>query len=139
MNDFMDLGEPIAKVNSKVGSKNKDYDDGKHIFYVNAAVDDDSEVARLMEFFKSADPNDASHGELSDRVHLLKCEQEGEDPMCKITQSFVDEGKIIGYVECQREEYHMPDEKIIEKIKDRFQLNDYQARTFVYPKEAENA
>ena len=91
-----------------------------------------------MEFCKSADPNDASHGELSDRVHLLKCEQEGEDPMCKITQSFVDEGKIIGYVECQREEYHMPDEKIIEKIKDRFQLNDYQARTFVYPKEAEN-
>lgn len=139
MNDFMDLGEPIAKVNSKVGSKNKDYDDGKQIFYVNAAVDDDSEVARLMEFFKSADPNDTSHGELSNRVHLLKCEQEGEDPMCKITQSFVDEGKIIGYVECQREEYHMPDEKIIEKIKDRFQLNDYQARTFVYPKEAVNA
>lgn len=33
----------------------------------------------------------------------------------------------------------MPDEKIIEKIKDRFQLNDYQARTFVYPKEAVNA
>jgi hypothetical protein len=33
----------------------------------------------------------------------------------------------------------MPDEKIVEKIKDRFQLNDYQARTFVYPKEAVNA
>jgi hypothetical protein len=59
--------------------------------------------------------------------------------MCKITQSFVDEGKIIGAVEILREEMKMPDEKIVEKIKDRFQLNDYQARTFVYPKEAVNA
>ena len=138
-NDFMDLREPIARVNSTVGSKNKNYDDGKHIFSVNAAVDDNSEVARLMEFFKSADPNDASHGERSDRVHLLKCEQEGEDPMCKITQSFVDEGKIIGVVEYLREDEKIPDEKIMEKIKDRFQLNDYQARTFVYPKEVVTA
>ncbi len=59
--------------------------------------------------------------------------------MCKITQSFVDEGKIIGAVEILREEMKMLDEKIVEKIKDRFQLNDYQARTFVYPKEAVNA
>ena len=74
-----------------------------------------------------------------DRVHLLKCEQEGEGPMCKIAQSFVDEGKIIGVVEYLREDEKMSDEKILEKIKDRFQLNDYQARTFVYPKEAVNA
>ena len=55
-----------------------------------------------------------------------------------ITQSFVDEGKVIGVVEYLRDE-KMPDEKILEKIKDRFQLNDYQARTFVYPKEKETA
>jgi predicted transposase/invertase (TIGR01784 family) len=136
MNDFMKLGEPIARVNSTIGTKNKVYDDGKHIYFVNAAVDDDSEVSRLMDYFKLADPNDASHGELSDRVHLLKCEKEGEDPMCEITQSFVDEGKIIGVVEYLREDEKMADEKILEKIKERFQLNDYQARTFVYPKEA---
>ena len=136
MNDFMNLGEPISRVNSTIGTKNKVYDDGKHIYFVNAAVDDDSEVSRLMDYFKLADPNDASHGELSDRVHLLKCEKEGEDPMCEITQSFVDEGKIIGVVEYLREDEKMADEKILEKIKERFQLNDYQARTFVYPKEA---
>lgn len=131
--DFMKLGKPIAQVESTI--EGRPYIDGKHIFFLNAEVDDQTEIARLMEYFKSADPNDTSHGELSDRIHLLKCEQEGEDPMCEITQSFFDEGKIVGYVECQREEYHMPDEKIIEKIKERFQLNDYQARTFVYPRE----
>ena len=90
-----------------------------------------------MDYFKLADPNDSSHGDLSNRVHLLKCEKEGEDPMCAITQSFVDEGKIIGVVEYLREDEKMTDERILEKIKERFQLNDYQARTFVYPKEVE--
>ena len=138
MNDFMDLKKPIAKVRSYIGDDDRVYDDGKHIYFVNASVDDESEVARLMDYFKMADPNDASHGELSDRVHLLKCEKEGEDPMCEITQSFVDEGKIIGAVEVYREDMKLPDEKIVEKIKERFQLNDFQARTFVYPKEVVN-
>ena len=105
---------------------------------MNASVDDESEVARLMDFFKRADPYDTSHGELSDRVHLQKCEKEGEDPMCEITQSFVDEGEVIGFVKCLRKVVHMPDEEIIKEIKENFHLNDYQARTFVYPKEAAN-
>ena len=84
MDDFMGLGEPIAQVESTIGKKKKTYEDEKHIFYVNAGVDDESEVARLMNFFKLADPNDSSHGELSDRVHLLKCEKEGEEPMCEV-------------------------------------------------------
>ncbi len=81
MNDFMELGEPIAQVESTIGKKKKTYEDGKHIFYVNAGADDESEVSRLMNFFKLADPNDSSHGELSDRVHLLKCEKEDEELM----------------------------------------------------------
>lgn len=59
--------------------------------------------------------------------------------MCAVTQSFVEEGKIIGYVECLREEQKLSDEEILEKIKERFRLNDYQARTFVYPKKTESA
>lgn len=139
MNDCLDLGEPIACVTSTIGTKNKPYDDGKHIYYVNAAVNDASEVARLMDYFKRADPNDASHGELSTRVHVLKCEKEGEDAMCEVTQSFVDEGKIIGAVEILRDEMKLSDEEILEKIKARFQLNDYQARSFVYPKDSVTA
>jgi hypothetical protein len=58
--------------------------------------------------------------------------------MCAITQSVVDEGKIIGAVEILREVVHMDNDDIVKEIKERFQLNDYQARTFVYPKEAVN-
>ena len=70
---------------------------------------------------------------------LVKCDKEGEDSMCAIIQSFVDEGKIIGVVEYLRVVEKMPDENILERIKDYFQLNDYQARTFVYPRETESA
>lgn len=139
LNDILDLGEPIAQVNTTIGKKHKPYDDGKHIYYVNAAVNDASEIARLMDYFKQADPSDASHGELSNRVHLLKCEEEGDEPMCEVTQSFVNEGKIIGYVECLRDDMKLSDEEIVEKIKQRFQLNDYQARSFVYPKDSVTA
>ena len=59
--------------------------------------------------------------------------------MCAITQSFVDEGKIIGFVECLRVVNHLENEEIVEIIKKEFQLNDYQARTFVYPRETASA
>ncbi|MBQ6399413.1 MAG: PD-(D/E)XK nuclease family transposase [Clostridia bacterium] len=139
MNDFMGLGEPIAQVESTIGKKKKTYEDGKHIVYVNAGVDDESEVARLMDYFKLADPNDSSHGELSDRVHLLKCEKEGEEPMCEVTQSFFDEGKIVGAVQILRNVNHLEDEEIVEIIKKEFNLNDFQAKTFVYPRETATA
>ena len=57
--------------------------------------------------------------------------------MCEVTQSFVNEGKIIGAVEILRDVNHMSDEEIIEEIKKRYQLNDYQARSFVYPKDSD--
>lgn len=59
------------------------YDDGQHILYVNAAVDDGSETAKLMRYFKTADPDDMSQGDLSKRVHFLKCEEGGYEIMCE--------------------------------------------------------
>ena len=130
MNDFMGLGESIAKVESTIGKKKLPYDDGKHIFYVNASVDDGSDVADLMDYFKSADPEDASHGALSKRIHFLKCEPGGEEAMCEITKSFVEEGKVIGYIEAMRDD-DASDEKILTKIKEKFDLSDFEAESFV--------
>lgn len=38
---------------------------------VNAEVDDGSEIAKLMKYFKISDPYDMSQGALSKRVHYL--------------------------------------------------------------------
>ena len=130
MNDFMNLGEPIAEVNSFIGKKKVEYKDGKRVFFVNAAIDDDSDVAKLMDYFKLADPNDASQGNLSKRVHFLKCEPEGEEPMCAITQSFVEEGEIIGVVKYMRKR-GATDNEILAEIKEEYGLDDFEAQSFV--------
>lgn len=93
--------------------KNTDivYEDGIHITYINAAVDDGSNIAKLMKYFKIADPYDMSQGDLSKRVHLLKCEEGGYDFMYGISEELYNEvieigkteGKIEGKIEAQKE------------------------------------
>ena len=75
------------------------YEDGRHITYVNTAVDDGSEIANLMSYFKTADPYDMSHGDLSKRVHFLKCEEGGFDLMCNVTDRFIQLGREAGLKE----------------------------------------
>ena len=59
--------------------------------YINAAVNDGSAIASLMQYFKSCDPKDDSQGELSKRVQLLKSDKEGEF-MCELTQKWYNDG-----------------------------------------------
>ena len=70
--------------------------DGLHVLYVNAAIDDGTEIADLMKYFKKADPADMSQGDLSRRILFLKCEEGGYKVMCQITEKFVQEGIEIG-------------------------------------------
>ena len=85
--------------------KNTDilYDDGLHIMYVNAAVNDGTKTAKLMQYFKVTNPNDMSHGDLSKRVHLLKCEEGGYLEMCEISERIFTEGRAEGRAEGELE------------------------------------
>ena len=74
------------------------YDDGIHTVYINAAVNDGSTIASLMQYFKSCDPKDDSQGELSKRVQLLKSDKEGEF-MCELTQKWYNDGEKMGKAE----------------------------------------
>ena len=49
-----------------------------------------------MRYFKTSDPDDLSQGALSDRVHFLKCEEEGIKLMCKVTEEIYEIGKEEG-------------------------------------------
>ena len=64
-----------------------------------------------MEYFKTADPNDMTHGELSKRVHYLKCEEGGYEEMCEVSEKIyregIEDGRISGlkegWLESQKE------------------------------------
>lgn len=70
--DLWETGYTSYAVSKNFENTEIPYDDGQHILYVNAAVDDGTETAALMKYFKTADPEDMSQGDLSKRVHFLK-------------------------------------------------------------------
>ena len=94
--DIWKNGKIVYEVEKSFRGTDAVYDDGIHVTYVNAAVDDDSELSKLMKYFATADPNDMSQGELSKRVHYLKCEEGGIKIMCQVTDRFWKEGKRVG-------------------------------------------
>ena len=101
--DIWKKGKAIYQVQKSLDDEDMPYDDGKHVTYVNAAVDDGSAIAKLMDYFKTADPKDMSQGDLSKRVQFLKCEKGGHDIMCQITDRILEVGKKEGRREGKRE------------------------------------
>ena len=87
---------PVEKYFKNTGVK---YEDGQHILHVNAAVDDGSETAKLMQYFKTADPDDMTHGDLSRRIHYLKREEGGFQEMCEVSEKIYREGMEYGRAE----------------------------------------
>ena len=116
--DVMKTKQCISSVEKKLAGSI--YDDGVHIAYANAEVDDGSNVASLMQYFKSADPNDEGHGALSKRIRMLKTQKEGEDIMCKVSDKIFAEGKVVGRLEDiinLTEAMHLTDEQAMDVFK----------------------
>ena len=88
------------------------YDDGQYILYVNAAINDGSETAKLMQYFKTADPEDMSQGDLSKRIHFLKCEEGGYEIMCEVSEKIFAEGRAEGRAEGKTEGEKIGEERI---------------------------
>ena len=74
-------------------------EDGIHVTYVNAEIEDGTEVSQLMKYFKTTDPEDMSQGELSKRIHFLKCEEGGLKVMCEMSEKWIEEGREEGRAE----------------------------------------
>lgn len=121
--DLWNAGRTTYLVKKFFEGTDVSYDDGLYIRYVNAAVDDGSDIARLMEYFKTTDPEDASQGDLSKRVHLLKCEKGGWDEMCEVSEKWYKEGEARGEMKAKREtafelaDMGLPVEKIAKAVK----------------------
>ena len=94
--DLWAAGKTVYKVEKKFKETEVPYDDGVYVTYVNAEVNDDSKVAKLMDYFKTADPEDMSQGDLSARIHYLKCEEGGYQEMCEVSEEIYKEGIIEG-------------------------------------------
>ena len=92
---------------------------GLHFLY----IDDGSEAAQLMQYFKNTDPDDMRFGALSARIHYLKKEEGGLQEMCEISEIIYEEGRQEGKQETQYEtalalnQHGMPIEEIASILK----------------------
>lgn len=130
--DIWKKGKTVYLVRNYLGDGGSVYEDGSHITFVNTEVDDQSEIAGLMQYFRTADPEDDSQGDLSRRVRYLKCEEGGLELMCDITdrieQRGREEGRIEGKMEAKHEsacslaEMGMPAEQIARALKESVSL-----------------
>ena len=94
--DLWKTGDMETPVEKYLRGQSEQYDDGQHVIYVNAAVDDGSKKAALLHYFKTADPDDMSQGPLSRRVRYLKREEGGLNEMCEYSQRIYNGGKEEG-------------------------------------------
>ena len=103
--DLWKMGRMETPVKKYLEGQREDeqYDDGQHVIYVNAAVDDGSKKAALLHYFKTADPDDMSQGPLSRRVRYLKREEGGLNEMCEYSQRIYNGGKEEGLAQGRRE------------------------------------
>ena len=97
--DIWKQGQTCYTVSKHLNGFDIPYDEGLHMFYINAEVDDGSAIANLMKYFKAADPHDFSQGALSKQINYLKTTKEGQSAMCDLSQRLHDEGEAKGRAE----------------------------------------
>lgn len=90
-NDIMKAGLPLYHVNRFVEETGNTFGDDAHIIYVNAQIQDETALGRLMHDFSCTDPSDMNYQILADRVRFFKQEKEGILTMCRMLEEMRNE------------------------------------------------
>ena len=91
--DFFKAGLTTYHIDKVIRENGITVDDGLHEIFVNAAVDDGSNIAELMQCFKQKDLNNPKFKAVTRRFKELKETEGGLNAMCKIMEDIVKEEK----------------------------------------------
>ena len=94
--DLFHLRQTKYTVSRSITGTDVVLDNGVHELYINAANDDGTEIAELMEFFTETGTRKQQFPDLSGRIHYLKEEQEGVTRMCEAVRKYGDEREDRG-------------------------------------------
>ena len=96
--DIWRNGQTVYHVQQSLslGKKQIPYDNGLHTIYVNAEIDDGSNIAKLMQYLKTAKAGDTSQGALSAHVNYLKSPEGGRAKMGEFEKYFTEKGRKEG-------------------------------------------
>ena len=72
-----------------------EWDNEVHEIYLNTEVKDDSTLSDMLQYFKTADPDDDRFGPLSRSVRKYKCIDEEVNNMCRVVEEYAKERERI--------------------------------------------
>ena len=93
-------GKTIYHINRVIEETGTIVENGTHEIYVNAAIDDKSDIAELMQYFKKSVGEHQNFQKLCNRVKYFKETQKGVSNMCKLVEDYAKE-----YAEKYAEKY----------------------------------
>ena len=102
--DIRSLDKTYYRVKKFLEDLDTPYDDGLHMYYINAEINDNSAIAQLMQYFKTAKADDFSQGSLSKRINYLKETKEGLTTMDEFSKKLYDAGINDGRAEGETKE-----------------------------------
>ena len=101
--DMYKSGKALYHVDRIIRENGTIVDNGFSELYVNAEVQDDSDVAKLMDIFTRHDAYDDEMFPItSKRKRLFKTTEEGVNEMCEVIEKYIAEGRCEGKVEAIR-------------------------------------
>lgn len=102
--ELFKLGQSKYTIHRSIAGTDVVLDNGVHELYINAANDDGSTVAALMEFFTETKTREQQFPELSDRIQYLKEDRKGVTRMCEAMRQYGDERQSKGVQQGQLQE-----------------------------------
>ena len=86
--DMFQEGKTIYHLETIIKETGTSVDDGIHRLFVNCAVNDGSDIAELMQYFKNSTGKNNKFPKLSERVFYFKESKEGADAMAQIVEEY---------------------------------------------------
>ncbi len=102
-NDVLKRDLPIYHIDRIVAETGEPFGDEAHIIYVNAQIQGETALGKLMHDFACTDPNDMYNATLANRVRYFKEDQKGVAVMCKVMEDMRNESLLEGRLEAKKE------------------------------------
>lgn len=95
-NDVLGKDLPIYHIERIITETREPFNDRSHIIYVNASIQDTTELGQLMHDFHCKSADDMYSKVLANRVRELKETHEGVDSMCREMEQIYRDGESRG-------------------------------------------
>lgn len=89
--DMFQENKTIYHLETIIQETGTSVDDGIHRIFVNCTVDDGSDIAELMQYFKNSTGQNSKFPKLSDRVKYFKESKEGADAMTQVVEEYANQ------------------------------------------------